>query len=203
MLYVNSQYCSKALWYVVHCQPRKEWYAADVIKSCLGLFVYVPEYKQKYRGTIKPFPLFPGYIFIQADLQKVSLSQINTSPGVLHLVALGGDPQPLPHAVVEEIAERSKYVDMLKGGPFRSGDVVRVKNSGPLQDLEMIFMGPMTGSRRVCVLLSLLGRLKQVHLDGEMLEKVPSGVASEKDVNSINYFKKRYTRGKGRKIKDG
>jgi hypothetical protein len=89
---------------------------------------------------------------------------------------------------------------MLKNGPFRSGDAVRVKHGGPLQDLEMIFVGPMTGSRRVCVLLNFLGRLKQVHLDGETLEKVPSRTATDNTAISAYSYKKRYTRGKGRKI---
>ena len=197
-----NEFYSTVSWYLIHCQPRKERYAADSIKVFLGLSVYLPEYKLKYHGSIKQFPLFPGYIFVQADLQKVPPSQINAIPGVLHLLAFGGDPQPVPHTVIEEIAERSKHMDMLKNGPFCSGDAVRVKHGGPLQDLEMIFVESMTGSRRVCVLLSFLGRLKQVHLDGEMLEKVPSRTTSDKDVFTMNNIKRRYTRGKGRKVKN-
>jgi transcriptional antiterminator RfaH len=173
----------------------------NAIKSLLGLFAYIPEYKQESHGTIKHFPLFPGYIFVQADLQKVPLSQINATPGVLGLVASGGDPQPVPNDVIEGIVERLKYMDTLKREPFCPGDVVRVKHGGPLQELEMIFIGPMTPSRRVCVLLSFLGRLKQVHVDAETLEKVPSHTAHEERVFRANYVKNRYTRGRGRKIK--
>ena len=201
MIYSNNQSCGHALWYVIHCQPRKERYAAHAIESCLGLCVYIPEYKQKSHGMIKHFPLFPGYIFVQADLQKVPHSQINASPGVLGLVAFGGEPQPIPHAVIEEIVERLQRMDVLKCEPFRPGDVVRVKHGGPLQDLEMIFIGPMAGSRRVSVLLSFLGRLKQVHLAEETLEKVPSHTNQEIRAIDVNYVKNRYTRGKGRKVK--
>jgi transcriptional antiterminator RfaH len=201
MIYGTGQPCDDALWYVIHCQPRNERYAANAIKSHLGLSVYIPEYKRKYHGTIKHFPLFPGYIFVQADLQKVPLSQINANPGVLRLVTFGEDPQPIPHNVIEEIAERSKHIDTFMHEPFRPGDVVRVKHGGPLQDLEMIFIEPMTGSRRVCVLLSFLGRLKQVHLDEETLEKVPSRAASEHSIVDSYARRERYTRGKGRKVK--
>ena len=202
MVYGAEQSYNNTLWYVIHCQSGRENYAANAIKSYLGLFTYIPEYKQKAHGAIKHFPLFPGYIFVQADLQKVPLSQINASPGVLGLVASGGDPQPVPYDVIEKIMERLRYMDTLKPEPFCLGDVVRVKHGGSLQDLEMIFMGPMTPSRRVCVLLSFLGRLKQVHLDGELLEKVPSHTDGEKDVNTLKSNNKRYTRGKGRKIKN-
>jgi transcriptional antiterminator RfaH len=194
----NEPY-TNASWYLIHCQPRKEKYAYDAINVFLNLFVYIPEYKQKYHGSTKHFPLFPGYIFVQADLQKVPLSQINASPGVLRLVTFGEDPQPIPHHVIEEIAERSKHIDTFKNEPLRPGDVVRVKHGGPLQDLEMIFVGSMTGSRRVRVLLSFLGRLKQVHLDEETLEKVPSRTANS--TNDVYNRRERYTRGKGRKVK--
>lgn len=195
-----NEFYSTVSWYLIHCQARKERYAADAIKIFFGFSVYIPEYKQKYHGGIKQFPLFPGYIFVQADLQKVPLSQINASPGVLRLVTFGEDPYPIPHKVIEEIAERSKLMDTLKQEPFRSGDAMRVKHGGPLQDLEMIFVGPMTGSRRVCVLLNFLGRLKQVRLDVERLEKVPSLTATDNIAVSTYSYKKRYTRGKGRKI---
>ncbi len=201
MLYSTNQSCSDTFWYVIRCQSRKERYAANAIKSYLGLCVYIPEYKRKSRGTLKHFPLFPGYIFVQADFQKVSPSQINASPGVLGLVAFGGDPPPVPHNVIEEIAERSKYLDTYKNEPFCPGDVVRVKHAGPLQELEMIFMGPMTASSRVCVLLSFLGRLKQVYLDRETLEKVSSHTGSENNAINAQYHKHRYTRGRGRVIK--
>jgi transcriptional antiterminator RfaH len=201
MISGTNQSCIDTLWYVIHCQARKERYAADAIKNYLGLCVYIPEYKQTYHGISKHLPLFPGYIFVQADLQKVSLSQINTSPGVLRLVAFGGDPQPVPHYVIEEFMERLKQMDTLQREPFRPGDIVRVKHGGPLQDLEMIFLGPTTPSRRVCVLLNFLGRLKQVHLNGEILEKSPSRMPNGNIAISANYHRNRYTRGKGRKVK--
>jgi hypothetical protein len=59
----------------------------------------------------------------------------------------------------------------------------------------------MTASRRVCVLLSFLGRLKQVHLDEEMLEKVPSRTNTENSTLAAYSRRERYTRGKGRKVK--
>jgi len=43
----------------------------------------------------------------------------------------------------------------------------------------MIFVGPATSSYRVTVLLNLLGRLKEVHLDIDILEKVSSSPSRE------------------------
>jgi hypothetical protein len=98
----------------------------------------------------------------------------------------------VPHYVIAEIAERLNKLDILDYQSFRPGDVVQLKNDNSLQDLEMVFVGPIDASQRVCVLLKFLGRLKKVYIDADMLEKKP-----------VNPFQKRtrYTRGKGRKIK--
>jgi transcriptional antiterminator RfaH len=184
-------------WYIIHCQSKKELYAANALRSNLSISVYVPKYRLYVHGYSRLVPFFPGYIFAQADLQKVSLSQINTSPGVLRLVAFGGDPQPVPPYVIEEIVERLKQMEMLNQQPFRPGDSVRIKCNGPLQGLEMVFVEPMTPSGRVSVLLSLLGRLGKV--DVEALEKFPSSTTSERNVITTYPRRERYTRGKGRK----
>jgi transcriptional antiterminator RfaH len=186
-------------WYIIHCQSRKELYTANTLRCNLGISVYIPEYRLSMHGHSRLVPFFPGYIFAQADLQKVSLSQINTSPGVLRLVAFGGDPQPVPPYVIEEIAERLKQMEMLNQQPFCPGDSVRIKCDGSLQGLEMVFVGPMTPSGRVSVLLSLLGRLGEVDVDAEALEKVPSSTTSERNVITTYPRRERYTRGKGRK----
>lgn len=190
---------SNSSWYVIHCQSRKEPYAANALKGNLGISVYVPEYHLSVHGHPRLVPFFPGYIFAQADLQQVSLSQINTSPGVLQLVTCGEDPQSVSPYVIKEIADRLKQMEMLKHQPFRPGDTVRIKCNGPLRDLEMIFVGPMSPSRRVSVLLSFLGRLKEIDVDAETLEKVPSPTASETNGITLYHPKERYTRGKGRK----
>jgi transcription antitermination factor NusG len=102
--------------------------------------------------------------------------------------------------VIEAISEQLDKLNMLSHQShhnFCSGDLVRVKQ-GPLQDLEMVFIGPTTPSKRVHVLLHFLGRLKEVQVDVETLEKMPG----ESDIQrELNIQPERYTRGKGRKIK--
>lgn len=158
-------------WYLIHCQPRKERYAAHALKSLLDLAIFLPEYKTRSRGETRTTPFFPGYIFVQADLQQVPISRINATPGVIRLVAFGDDPQPVPIEVISMIDERLSRVDQA-AQPLQPGDIVHIKQKGPLQDLEMVFVGPVTSSRRVAVLLNLLGRLKEIYVDIELLEKV-------------------------------
>jgi transcriptional antiterminator RfaH len=166
--------CSSDPWYVVHCKPRKESYAASVLKNHLGLFIFLPESRIRVRGELRQVPFFPGYLFAQANLQKVPPSHINSCPGVLRLVGFGGDPQPVPLLVIETISEEISRLNTMGSAPyhgFSPGDSVRVKQ-GPLQDLEMVFVGPTSPSKRVRVLLNFLGRLKEVYVHADALEKI-------------------------------
>ncbi len=167
--------CSSDPWYVIHCKLRREAFAASILRNHLGLFIFLPESTIRLRGEVRQVPFFPGYLFAQVDLQKVALSRINSSPGVLRLVEFGGCPQPVPHVVIETIFKEVNRLNMGSHLPhhgFCPGDPVRVKN-GPLQDLEMVFVGPPSPSKRVRVLLHLLGRLKEVQVDADTLERMP------------------------------
>jgi len=143
-----------------------------MLRSLLDLSVYLPEWKIYSQKKVQSVPLFPGYIFAQVNLRKVALSQINATPGVLRLVSFGGAPQIVPGYVIEGIAERLQQIDGSPPQLFRQGDIVRLKNPGPLRDLEMIFVGRIGSSQRVSVLLNFLGRLKEAQVNIEALEKV-------------------------------
>jgi len=64
---------------------------------------------------------------------------------------------------------------------------------GPFQGLETVFAGPTTPSKRVQVLLNFLGRLTKVEVEVSALEK---------RAESVRLKRIRYTRGKGRKIRN-
>lgn len=176
-------------WYVVSCKHRKEMYTASLLRRHLGLVTFLPEI---IRGTYR-FPFFPGYLFVYVDLQKVCISLINTSPGVLHILEFGNGPQLIPHQTIEMIQGKINELNVADGLPgqkFCSGDSVRVK-SGPLQSLEAVFVGPITPSKRVYVLLHFLGGLNQVQVDVSTIERISSNSDKQHE---------RYTRGQGRRI---
>src|SRR5450432_3321083 len=114
---------SNDLWYLIHCQARKELHTANILGNSLDVQSYFPVYKKYSHGHAYALPFFPGYIFVQANLQKVPPSQINTSPGVFSLVAFGGDPQPVPNFVIDELIKRSEQGDPFNPQSFQHGDV--------------------------------------------------------------------------------
>jgi transcriptional antiterminator RfaH len=168
-------------WYAIHCKARKEFYAASTLKSTLGLTVFLPESKSRRQGVVQRSAFFPGYLFVQVDLQTISPSRINATPGVLRLVEFGGDPQPIPSCVIQTIIEKISWLDATTSRghcTFQPGDILHVKD-GPLQDLEMIFVRTTSSNKRVYVLMSLLGRLKEVPVDPEKLIKTSNNTGPQ------------------------
>ncbi len=192
MLNESQASISNSNLYLIHCQSRKEFCASAFLQNMYGLHTYLPEYIICVGGKDRSIPLFPNYLFVNTNFNKVALSQINASPGVRYLVEFGGEPAIAPNYVIEEIKTRLERVEAFHRQPLKPGDHVRMKYAGPLQDLEMIFVDTSGPEKRVRVLLHILGRLKEVHLQREVLEKIP---------DRSEYRRERYTRGKGRKIK--
>jgi transcription antitermination factor NusG len=194
MGYVSEpQQCAKG-WYVVHCRPFKEWQVGAALEAHLGLQVYLPEVKRRFRGKIQWTPFFPRYLFVAANLEEVQLSRINAMPNVLRLLAFDDLPQPVPAAVVDGIRRELDTLNAMGGLPehgFCPGQKVWIKR-GPLRGMEAAFVGPMKPSERVQVLLEFLGEIREVEVDVDALEHTSSGMAFKLE---------RRTRGSGRKIR--
>jgi transcriptional antiterminator RfaH len=179
-------------WYVVYCKPRSELYAASILRTELGLTTYLPEIEICQHREARRMPFFPGYFFIQTNLQKVGVSRINTSPGVLRLLDFGDGPLAVPHLLIETIREelsRRSIGGNASQQRFSPGDSVRV-TSGPLEGLSAVFVESLTSSERAWVLLHFLGRMNKVQVDMHNLETIHNG----------SVRRERQTRGKGRRI---
>ena len=166
-------------WYVIHAKPQQELLAAAVIQANLGLSTWVPEVKQQQHGRRQLGPLFPGYLFVQAAKMGLPTSSINSSPGVLRVIAFGPEPQPLPAPVVAKLREAVDGVNA-QGGlprhPFHPGNTVRFR-SGPMEGLEAIFVGPLEPAARVEVLLRFLGSQRTLYVAPGELELVANPIA--------------------------
>lgn len=181
-------------WYVVHTKPRQELLVAALLEANAELAVYLPQVAQPRKAKASRTALFPGYLFVQADLSQAPASAIDKTPGVVRLVQFDGRPQPVPDATIDRLQERVAEWNR-QGGlpqhPFQPGATVRFTD-GPLRGLEGVFQGPMRPTERVHVLLSFLGSLNEVEVDAALLE--PAGQRRPDRPP-------RRTRGKGRAIR--
>jgi transcription elongation factor/antiterminator RfaH len=105
---------------------------------------------------IKPY--FPGYMFVNVDLEQVGGSTFQWMPGVARMVSFGNEFAPIPDHLMQAIRER---VDALNASEsksfenFKQGDHV-ILHSGVFAGYEAIFDSRLPGQDRVRVLLQLL-----------------------------------------------
>jgi transcriptional antiterminator RfaH len=191
---MDAQPFNLKYWYAVHCKPFKESLAAIRLSEQLGLTVYLPQIRTHFRGQIRLVPFFRRYLFIQANLQQISITQINSTPGVSRLVTFDHLPHPISATVIDAIRRRMDQLNSQGGLPshtFCPGDDVRVI-TGPLQGLAAVFVGPMKPSERVNILVDFLGYHRPAEVPVSSLERSTAKPAGRSE---------RRTRGRGRHIK--
>ena len=147
-------------WYAVQTQPNRENLALAHLER-QGFDVWLPHIKRIIRHARREKsvrrPLFPGYLFINLDLEKVRWRAINGTVGVKNIVSCGRKP-----SVVD-----SEFIIALKASESLDGFVdAGHDHLKPGQEVE-ILSGPMAGQigkllsldagNRVTVLLQMLG----------------------------------------------
>jgi transcriptional antiterminator RfaH len=103
-------------------------------------------------------PYFPGYMFIQADLDEAGVSTFKWMPHSIGLVTFGGEPAHVPDNLIYAIRQRIEEIDQAGGELFdglQKGDQIKIKD-GPFKGYYAIFDARLDGSERVRVLLEFL-----------------------------------------------
>ena len=147
-------------WYAVQTQPKRENLAVEHLKG-QGYSVWMPICERIIRHARKSKrvrrPLFPGYLFINLDVETAQWRSINGTIGVNRIVSFGQRPAPVA----------AQFIDALQNIEANEGLVaVNGDDLLPGQDVE-ILSGPMAGTiakllsleagDRVTVLLNMLG----------------------------------------------
>ncbi|MFZ5453731.1 MAG: transcription termination/antitermination protein NusG [Thermodesulfobacteriota bacterium] len=159
-------------WYVIQTQSRHE----DKVETALarkGLETYLPRItypsRRRDRKVILKAPLFPGYLFLHAELDPVTFYQVIKVQGIVRLLGNEG-PTPLAEEIVESIRH------IVEGDkPFyqwrflEKGKQVRVID-GPLAGTIGIITGKKEKKRRLVVNVELFKRSLAVELDDDAVE---------------------------------
>jgi transcriptional antiterminator RfaH len=153
-------------WYVARTLPQRELRAAQQLAN-QGFRSFVPRYWKNRRHARKvetvSVPLFPRYVFVILDRSRDRWRSINGTFGVDRLITYGGNPQPVPHGVVESLIEAADPGGNIQFDfHLREGQTVRV-TAGPFAD----FVGELEhldDNGRVRVLLEIMGGRMRVAL---------------------------------------
>jgi len=146
-------------WYALRSKPRKE----EVLWQQLlarDIEVFFPRIRVHPVNprSRKLRPYFPGYMFVQVDIEAVGLSKFNWMPFAIGLVSFDGEPATVPESLIHEVRKRCDEIAEA-GGEFydglKPGDPVRI-STGPFAGYEAIFDMRLPGSERVRVLIQML-----------------------------------------------
>jgi transcriptional antiterminator RfaH len=155
-------------WYALRSKPRKE----DVVWRQVrdrGIEVFYPRMRvQPVNPRARKIrPYFPGYMFVQVDLDQTGLSVFQWMPHASGLVLFGGEAALVPDNLIFAIRRRVEEIEAAGGEIFdglKQGDMV-VINYGPFEGYEAIFDARLPGSERVRVLLQLLSNQRRVPVE--------------------------------------
>ncbi len=155
-------------WYALRSKPRKE----DVVWRQVKLEGYETFYPRLRVNPVNPrsrklVPYFPGYLFVQFDLEKVGRSVFQWMPHSAGLVSFGGEPAVVPEHLIYELQKRVVDISSAGGEEFyglKKGDLVIIQD-GPFKGYEAIFDTRISGDERVRVLLELIANKRQVPVE--------------------------------------
>lgn len=162
-------------WFVASTQPQKETLAQGQLQN-QGFGAFVPRFRKQRRHARRVVdvlaPVFPGYIFVQAEPEQYPWRTINATRGVRHLIGAGsGTPKAVAPGVMAAIFARcsSGLIDTLMP-VLKSGMEVKFISTAFADRIATIEQLDERG--RIHVLLEILGQPVSMQVDASALEPV-------------------------------
>jgi transcriptional antiterminator RfaH len=158
-------------WYVVHTQPRREFYAKAQLEG-QGFRVFLPKRLKTIRHARMianvEAAFFPRYLFVELDLTRHPWRRVNGTFGVASLVMRGDLPHPMPRGIVEMMVTSVDPDGFLRfEQDLMVGAKVRLA-AGPFAE-QLAILDRLDDSGRVRVLLEILGRPVPVQIRREFV----------------------------------
>jgi len=123
----------------------------------------------KKKSKTKTF--FPGYILVEAIIDKSTKHLILSTPSVISFVGPKGEPTPLQEEEIKRLLgrmEERKDVEVM-AVPFRVGEPVKVID-GPFNNFTGIVQDVNEEKMKLKVMVSIFGRKTPVELDFNQVE---------------------------------
>ena len=162
-------------WFVAYARPKLEAVAAHNLDA-QGFGVYLPLYKRQKRvdgGARVVFePMFPRYVFFQPSCAQQSIAPVSATRGVSHVIRFGAQLATIREdilAAIRRFETERNAIDEAGLAALRPGSRVRFSDPA-FQGLEGLVES--VSSRRVSVLLELMGRPQLVSVESHRLEAV-------------------------------
>jgi transcription antitermination factor NusG len=136
-------------WMAVYTIPRHEKQVSHQIEQ-RSLECFLPLYESVRRWKTGPtrvcLPLFPGYVFVRADLME--RRKVIELPSVIHIIGNRTGPAVLPDAEIEQLRRTVATRRVQPHSYLTAGSRVRIA-SGPLAGMEGLLVKKKGGLKVV------------------------------------------------------
>ena len=175
-------------WYVLRVISGKEQKLKTLIENEVARYglqdyigeILIPTEKviklQKGKRITKEKTLFPGYIYIEADLSGELPHVIKSIPGVMGFLTAvkGGDPMPLSEMEVNRLLGKMDEMAMQEGNilnPFKVGEAVKITD-GLFKDFDGVIEEISDDNKKLKVMVKMFGRKIPLELNFFQVEKI-------------------------------
>ena len=146
-------------WYVLCCKPHKEQVILQQLQH-MGFETYFPcSFSQNGKtGKLELKPYFPGYLFVRANLNEVSLSTFQWMPHTEGLVCFESRPAFVPDHLLRAVRRHVSEVH---------SSTLSTASTGADAGYDAILDMSLSGDERVSGLLRILEGLSLSPSPGE------------------------------------
>ena len=160
-------------WLVAYTKPRLEHIALQNLEL-QNFQAYLPRYK-KFKNTeagpVPVFePMFPRYILFRPSKPEQSIETVRSTKGISHVVRFGHEPGVVSAnmvATIQAFEASQNQATLQEMSNFKAGQKVKLKHVA-LGNMEGLVQS--VSSKRVAVLLEILGRPTVVQVDHRQVE---------------------------------
>jgi transcriptional antiterminator NusG len=170
-------------WYILNVVAGQENKVASEIKSMIMRGVFggsvidavvptKPAVKIKKGQKVQEMQkLFPGYVFINANLASEAYNTINAIPKVMGFLGGKNNPQPVADAKMEDILKLStEQASDQRAVAFEIGETLTV-TEGPFESFTGVVEDFDVEKQKVKISVLIFGRATSVELDISQVEK--------------------------------
>lgn len=171
-------------WYILNVMAGQENKVATDIKSLISrgsLAEYISEVLVPTKQVIKikkgqkvqeAQKLFPGYVFVNANMSGDAYNSINSIPKVMGFLGGKNNPQPVAEEKMQEILNlSSEQAADNKNVIFEIGETLNVIE-GPFESFSGVVEEFDAEKQKVKISVLIFGRATSVELDIHQVEKI-------------------------------
>jgi transcriptional antiterminator RfaH len=145
-------------WYVMQSKPNREFFLQGQL-VLNHVETYLPLIKTvKTNGRTSYRPFFPGYLFVNVDLNERGTSSLQWIPGSKGIVMFGDQPPSVPDQFIEQLKNKLRSLnikDETKFSKIPKGYSVLIQR-GAFQGYRALFSEYLPEGDRVKLLLKTL-----------------------------------------------